>query len=54
MDFARTRIGAPVPKVLAWNASPDNDVGCEYIIMYVVDPRYCYILRLFAWFVLRN
>jgi hypothetical protein len=33
MDFVRTRIGAPVPKVLAWDASSDNNVGCEYIIM---------------------
>jgi aminoglycoside phosphotransferase (APT) family kinase protein len=33
MDFVRSRIGAPVPKVLAWNASLDNEVGCEYIIM---------------------
>jgi len=33
MDFGRSRIGAPVPKVLAWDASSDNNVGCEYIIM---------------------
>ena len=33
MDFVRSRIGAPVPKVLAWDASSNNDVGCEYIIM---------------------
>jgi hypothetical protein len=33
MDFVRSRIGAPVPKVLAWDASSDNNVGCEYIIM---------------------
>ena len=33
MDFIRSRFGAPVPKVLAWNASSDNQVGCEYIIM---------------------
>jgi hypothetical protein len=33
MDFVRTRLGTPVPKVLAWDACPDNDVGCEYIIM---------------------
>ena len=33
MDFVRSRLGAPVPKVLAWDASKDNEVGCEYIIM---------------------
>ena len=33
MDFVRSRIGAPAPKVLAWDASSDNNVGCEYIIM---------------------
>ena len=33
MDFVRTRIGAPIPKVLAWDASSENDVGCEYLIM---------------------
>ena len=33
MDFVRSRTGAPVPKVLAWDASSDNNVGCEYIIM---------------------
>ena len=33
MDFVRSRLGAPVPKVLAWDASPDNNVGCDYIIV---------------------
>jgi hypothetical protein len=33
MDFVRSRIGAPVPKVLAWDVSSENNVGCEYIIM---------------------
>ena len=33
MDFIRTRIGAPIPKVLTWDAASDNNVGCEYIIM---------------------
>ncbi|KAF8898262.1 hypothetical protein CPB84DRAFT_1155779 [Gymnopilus junonius] len=33
MDFLRTLLDAPVPKVLAWNASSDSDVGTEYIIM---------------------
>lgn len=30
MDFVRTRLDAPVPKVLAWDSSPENVVGCEY------------------------
>lgn len=33
MDFLRTKLGFPIPKVLAWNASPNNPVGCEYIVM---------------------
>jgi hypothetical protein len=33
MDFLRTKLGFPIPRVLAWNASPDNPVGCEYMIM---------------------
>ncbi|KDQ11898.1 hypothetical protein BOTBODRAFT_162342 [Botryobasidium botryosum FD-172 SS1] len=33
MDFLRTRFNALVPKVLAWQASKDNPVGCEYVIM---------------------
>jgi hypothetical protein len=33
MDFLRTKLGFPIPKVLAWNASPNNPVGCEYMIM---------------------
>lgn len=33
MDFVRSPLGAPVPRVLAWDASKDNEVGCEYIIM---------------------
>lgn len=33
MDFLRSRFGLPIPKVLAWNASRDNPVGWEYIIM---------------------
>jgi aminoglycoside phosphotransferase (APT) family kinase protein len=33
MDFVQLRIGVPVPKVLAWDVSSDNSVGCEYIIM---------------------
>ena len=33
MEFARTILDLPVPKVLAWNASDQNPVGAEYIIM---------------------
>ena len=33
MDFIRSRLGPRIPKVLAWDASSDNPVGCEYIIM---------------------
>jgi predicted Ser/Thr protein kinase len=33
MEFARTVLGLPVPKVLAWSADYQNDVGAEYIIM---------------------
>jgi hypothetical protein len=33
MDFVWSRIGAPAPKVLAWDASSNNNVGCEYIII---------------------
>ena len=35
MDFLRTRLGIPVPKVFAWasRVGGDNPVGAEYIIM---------------------
>ncbi|KAF9485554.1 hypothetical protein BDN70DRAFT_871224 [Pholiota conissans] len=33
MDFVRSRLASPIPKVLAWDATTTNDVGCEYIIM---------------------
>lgn len=33
MNFVRTRLGAFISKVLAWDACSGNDVGCEYIIM---------------------
>lgn len=36
MDFARTILDLPVPRVLAWNARADpatNPVGAEYILM---------------------
>ncbi len=37
MDFIRSRLGPRIPKVLAWDASSDNSVGCEYIIMETCD-----------------
>ncbi|KAM5444027.1 Phosphotransferase enzyme [Microsporum ferrugineum] len=33
MDFARTKLGIPVPKVLSWSSHALNPVGAEYIIM---------------------
>jgi len=33
MEFARTILNLPVPKVLAWSASDQNHVQTEYIIM---------------------
>ncbi|KZF25507.1 kinase-like protein [Xylona heveae TC161] len=33
MEFARTVLDLPAPKVLSWNATDQNPVGAEYIIM---------------------
>ncbi|KMQ48464.1 hypothetical protein HL42_0925 [Trichophyton rubrum] len=34
MDFARTKLGLPVPRVFAWNSqASENPVGAEYIVM---------------------
>jgi hypothetical protein len=33
LEFLRAELGLPVPKVLAWNDSDDNAVGCEYMVM---------------------
>ncbi|KAF2454103.1 kinase-like domain-containing protein [Lineolata rhizophorae] len=33
MEFARTVLSLPAPKVLAWNATDQNPIGAEYIIM---------------------
>lgn len=33
MDFARTILGLPVPKVIAWSATDQNPVDAEYIII---------------------
>ncbi|EEQ83751.1 phosphotransferase enzyme family protein [Blastomyces dermatitidis ER-3] len=32
MEFVRTILGIPVPKVLAWDANEDNSVGTEFIL----------------------
>ena len=37
MNFLRTVLSLPVPKVLAYAASSDNPVGAEYIIMEKVE-----------------
>jgi hypothetical protein len=39
MDYARTVLGLPVPKVFAWSASAADrtDVGAEYILMEKVE-----------------
>lgn len=33
MDYLRSRFGFPIPKVFTWDASSDNPVGWEYIVM---------------------
>jgi hypothetical protein len=33
LEYLRTELGIPVPKVFAWSTTSDNPVGCEYIIM---------------------
>jgi hypothetical protein len=33
MEFARTVLKMPVPKIYAWSASAENAVGAEYVIM---------------------
>lgn len=33
LDFLRSELDLPVPRVFAWSDSSDNPVGCEYIIM---------------------
>lgn len=37
IDFLRTVLGLPVPKILDYSTSPENSVGTEYIIMERVD-----------------
>ena len=33
LEYLRTELGVPVPKVFAWSMTSDNPVGCEYIVM---------------------
>lgn len=33
MDFVRSKLGGFVPRVLAWDATDNNPIGSEYIIM---------------------
>lgn len=33
LDFLRTELDIPVPRVLAWSSKKDQSVGAEYIIM---------------------
>ncbi|EGC45217.1 phosphotransferase enzyme family protein [Histoplasma capsulatum var. duboisii H88] len=33
MDFMRSALGTPVPRVLSWSSKMENPVGTEYIIM---------------------
>ncbi|KAI2087563.1 hypothetical protein LOZ36_002702 [Ophidiomyces ophidiicola] len=37
MDYARDILGLRVPRVLDWSSDPNNQVGCEYIIMEKVE-----------------
>jgi len=38
MEYARTVLGLPVPKVLDWSAQADGtDVGVEYILMEKIE-----------------
>jgi hypothetical protein len=39
LEFLRSELGLPVPKVFSWSDSCDNPVGCEYIIMEEAQGR---------------
>lgn len=39
LEFLRSELGLPVPKVFSWSDSNDNPVGCEYIIMEEAQGR---------------
>jgi hypothetical protein len=42
LEYLRTELDVPVPKVLAWSSTSDNPVGSEYIVMEEAagDPLY--------------
>ena len=33
IEYLRTELDIPIPKVIAWSMTDNNPVGCEYIIM---------------------
>jgi lysyl-tRNA synthetase class 2 len=39
LEFVRSELAVPVPKVLTWSGNNDNPVGCEYIIMEEAQGR---------------
>ena len=39
LDFLRSELELPVPRVFSWSDSSDNPVGCEYIIMQEAQGR---------------
>lgn len=39
LEFLRSELELPVPKVFSWSDSSDNPVGCEYIIMEEAQGR---------------
>ncbi|OAL37386.1 hypothetical protein AYO20_03235 [Fonsecaea nubica] len=39
LEFLRSELDLPVPKVFAWSDSSDNPVGCEYILMEEAQGR---------------
>ena len=47
MDFVRKRFNAPVPKVLAWDPSPYNEIGNEYIIMEKLTGQHLHAMQEF-------
>ncbi|KAK5453545.1 Phosphotransferase enzyme [Exophiala xenobiotica] len=39
LEFLRSELAVPVPKVFSWSDNSDNPVGCEYIIMEEAQGR---------------
>lgn len=39
LDFLRSELGLPVPRVFPWSHSNDNPVGCKFIIMEEAQGR---------------